>query len=59
MHNFDNIGNNLERLAYKHVLDYSIQNYGHFLDVRKASIIWEIFPRIWSVPTADEHKFKD
>ena len=36
MHNFDNIGNNLERLAYNHVLGYSIQNYGHFLDVRKA-----------------------
>ena len=25
MHNFGNIGNNLERLAYKHVLEHSIQ----------------------------------
>ena len=31
MHKFGNIGNNLERLAYKLVLEYSIQNYGHFL----------------------------
>ena len=30
MHNFGNIEDNLERLAYKYVLDDSEQNYGHF-----------------------------
>ena len=41
MHNFGNIGNNLERLAYQHIL-YSIQNYGHFPGCAK-SIAWAIF----------------
>ena len=36
MHNFGNIGNNLERLAYKYVFEYSIQNYGHFTNCEKA-----------------------
>ena len=36
MHNCGNIGNNMERLAYKHVLDYSIQIMVTFLDVGKA-----------------------
>ena len=58
MHNFGNIGNNLERLAYKHVLEYSIQNYDHCSECAK-SITWEIFPHIWSGPTADIHQFKN
>ena len=58
MHKFSNIGNNLERLACKHVLEYFIQNYGHFSGFAK-SITWEHFPHIWSGPTADKHQFKD
>ena len=58
MHKFGNIGNSLERLAYKHVLDYSIHNYGHFSGCAK-SITWEIFPHICSGPTGDLHLFKD
>ena len=42
MHNFGNIGNNLERLAYQHILEYSIQIYGHFSGCVK-SIAWAIF----------------
>ena len=58
MHTFGNIGDNLERLAYKHFLEYSIQNYGHFSGCAK-SITWEFFTHIWSGPTADKHQFKD
>ena len=54
MHNFGNIGNNLERLAYKLVLKHSIQNYGHFSGFAK-SITWEKFPHVWSGPTTDKH----
>ena len=42
MHKVGNIGNNLERLACKHVLEYSIQNYAHFSGCAK-SITWEFF----------------
>ena len=58
MHQFGNIGNNLERLAYKHVLEYSIQNNSHVSGCAK-SITWEHFPHIWSGPTADKHQIKD
>ena len=58
MHNFGNIGNNLERLAYKHVLEYSVQNYDHFSGWAK-STTWEIFPHICSGSTTDIHQFKD
>ena len=58
MHNFGNTENNLEILAYKHVLDYSIQNYGHFSGCAK-SITWEFF-HINLVGTYwHEHWFKD
>ena len=58
MHKSGNIGNNLERLAYKHVLKYSIQNYGHFSGCAKSKT-WELFPHTWSGPTADKHQIKD
>ena len=45
MHNFGNIGNNFERLAYRHVLEHSIQNYDHFSGFAK-SITWENFSHI-------------
>ena len=45
-------------LAYKHVLEHSIQNYGHFSGFAK-SRTWERFPHIWSGPTADKRRFKD
>ena len=58
MHNFGNIGNNLERLASKYVFEYSIQYYGHFTNCAK-SITLEMFPHIWLESTADKHQFKD
>ena len=58
MHDFDDIGNNLERLAYKHVLEYSIQNNGHYSGCAKC-ITLQIFPHIWAGPSADKHQFKD